>query len=70
MTFLASNHFHRIRKAVGLPYREGNKEHPPVEPASPQEIHALLTSVRAHLLTVIGIGGWALILYLMIFKPF
>lgn len=70
MSLLASSHFHRVRKAVGLPFREGNKEQPPVEPASAQEIRTLLTSGRPHLLTAIGIGGWAIILYFMIFKPF
>lgn len=70
MALLASNHFHQLRKAVGLPYREGNKEHPAVEPASMDEIQALLRSGRPHLLTLIGIGGWAVILFFMIFKPF
>jgi small-conductance mechanosensitive channel len=70
MGLLASNHFHRLRKAVGLPFREGNKEHPAVDPASNEEIQGLLRSGRPHLLTLIGIGGWAIILYFMVFKPF
>ncbi|HSR47555.1 MAG TPA: hypothetical protein VLL77_06150 [Anaerolineales bacterium] len=70
MWLLASNHFHALRKAIGLPYREGNKEHPAVEPASVEEIQGLLRSGRPHLLTLIGIGGWAVILYFMVFKPF
>lgn len=70
MSPLASIHFHRLRKAVGLPYREGNKEHPPVDPPSTSEIQALLVSGRPHLLTTTGIGGWALMFYFMVFKPF
>jgi hypothetical protein len=70
MGILASGHFHRLRKAVGLPYREGNKEHPAIDPAPEAEIRALLTSGRPHLLALVGIGGWALILYFMVFKPF
>ena len=70
MSLLASRHFHRVRKAVGLPYLDGTKEHAPVEPASPEELRQLLQSGSPHLMTLIGIGGWAVILWLMIFKPF
>jgi MFS family permease len=70
MNLIASSHFHRLRKAAGLGYRDGNKEHPPVDPASPEEIDQLLQSGRPYLLTLIGIGGWVVILCLMIFKPF
>ena len=70
MGLIASPHFHRVRKAAGLPYLDGYKEHPPVEPASPEELAHLLQSGRPHLITLIGIGGWGVILGLMIFKPF
>ena len=70
MGVIASRHFHRIRKAVGMPYLDRNKDHPAIEPASPEEIHSLLSSGRPHLLTLIGLGGWAIILFLMLFKPF
>ena len=70
MGLIASRHFHRVRKAAGLPYLDGSKEHPPVAPASPEELASLLQSGRPHLITLIGIGGWAVILWLMIFKPF
>lgn len=70
MGVIASNHFHRVRKAAGLPYLEGTKEHPPIDPAPPEELGQLLQSGRPHLITLIGIGGWAVILWLMIFKPF
>lgn len=70
MGLVASKHFHRLRKAVGLPYLDGMKEHPPVDPASPEELATLLKSGMPHLMTLIGIGGWAVILWLMIFKPF
>ena len=33
MWILASRHFHGVRKAVGLPYMEGNKQHPAIDPA-------------------------------------
>jgi hypothetical protein len=59
-----------VRKAVGLPYWEGNKEHPAVDPASGEEIAALIAATRPVRLAVIGYGGLALILWLMMFKPF
>jgi hypothetical protein len=70
MSLMASRQFHRIRKAVGLSYLDGTKEHPPVEPASPEEIRKVLSSGRAYLITAIGLGGWTAILWLMVFKPF
>jgi MFS family permease len=70
MGLIASKHFHRVRRAVGLPYLDGYKEHPAVTPASPEELHQLLQSGRPQLITLIGLGGWAIILGLMIFKPF
>jgi hypothetical protein len=70
MSIMASRHFHRVRKAVGLPYLEGSKQRPPVAPASLEELKPLLRSGRPHLMTLIGVGGWAVILWLMVFKPF
>lgn len=70
MSFIATGHFHRIRKAGGLPYLDGYKEHPPVEPAPPEETAGLIASGRAYLIALIGLGGWAVVLSLMIFKPF
>lgn len=70
MGVIASRHFHQVRKAAGLPYLEGSKEHPPVDPASAEDLGQLLRSGGPHLITLIGIGGWAVILWLMILKPF
>ncbi len=70
MGLIASKYFHRVRKAAGLPYLEGYKEHPAIAPASQEELHELLKSGKPHLMTLIGLGGWAVILGLMIFKPF
>ena len=70
MGLMASKHFHRVRRAVGLPFLDGTKQHPAVAPASPEELHQLLQSGRPYVITLIGLGGWAIILGLMIFKPF
>jgi len=58
------------RKAAGLPYVEKGKQNPPGEPASPEEIDALLSKGNPWLLTAIGYGGVAVIAWLMMFKPF
>jgi hypothetical protein len=70
MAFSSSRHFHRIRKAAGLPYFDGSKEQPAVAPASAGELRKLLDSGKPHLYTLIGIGGWGLVLFFMVFKPF
>ncbi len=58
------------RKLTGLPYMEHGKIQPPIEPASPEEINALLSQGNPLLLTVIGFGGIVVIAWLMMFKPF
>ncbi len=70
MTLLGSNKLGRLRKALGLPYFERGKQQPAVAPASPQEIDALLGQSNPHLLTTIGLGGIAIVAWLMMFKPF
>jgi hypothetical protein len=69
MSILASRHFHRVRRAMGRLYLGGNKEHPAVDPPSPDELRQILDSGKPHIITLIGIGGWAIILWDMIFKP-
>lgn len=72
MTPLGSLYYGRVRKAVGLPYFERMKEHPAGKPASKAEIAAVLDGAltRAIVLAVIGFVGLAVILWLMMFKPF
>lgn len=70
MRFMASGHFNRVRKAAGLPYRDGNREHPAVDPAASEELAVILRSGKPHLMTLIGLGGWAAVLWLMRSKPF
>jgi hypothetical protein len=70
MGILGQRYYHGLRKLVGLPYFEGSKEHPAIEPASQGEIEAKISEGRPVLLSVIGFGGIAIIVWLMMFKPF
>lgn len=70
MVVFGSSYFTRVRKAVGSPYRDGNKLHPPDEPTSMAEIEAILAAGKPWLLTLIGFGGLIVVAWLMIFKPF
>jgi len=70
MTTLGSGYYGQVRKAAGLQFMEGTRPHPPLEPASPEVIDALLARGRPMLIAVIGFGGIAVIAWLMMFKPF
>lgn len=70
MGIAASGYYSQVRKAVGLAYMQGFKPHPAGEPASVEEIDALLTRSQPVLLAVIGLVGLAMIAWLMMFKPF
>jgi hypothetical protein len=70
MSAIGSRTYGAARKASGLPYFEKGKQNPPIEPASAEEIDAILTAGKPVLLTVIGAGGLAVIAWLMMFKPF
>jgi len=70
MTVLGSRVYGGARKLVGLPFMEGMKTHPPIEPARAEEIDALLAKGNPLLLTIVGYGGIAVIAWLMMFKPF
>jgi len=70
MNGLGSRYYTRVRRAVGSPYLEGNKIQPPLPPASSEEIDALLKAGKPMLLTVLGVGGIAVIAWLMMFKSF
>ncbi len=70
MFYFAFGYFTKLRKSLGMPYMENRKVQPPMAPASPEEIDAIMADSPAILLTVIGFGGIAVILWLMMFKPF
>jgi hypothetical protein len=70
MHYYAFRFYTPIRKAVGLPYRDGTAHQPPQSPAPDAEIAALIQASRPGLLAGGSFALVALILWLMIFKPF
>jgi hypothetical protein len=70
MFLIGSRHYSRVRKALGMAWFDGRKEHSPGKPAPAAEIEVLLAKAPAVTLTIIGFGGIAVILWLMMFKPF
>lgn len=59
-----------LRRLVGLPYMQGNKEFPPEPPASDEEISAHIRTISVHQLAIVGYLIPAFVLWLMVFKPF
>ena len=70
MFFTGTMHYSKVRKAVGLPYMDKGREQPAVEPASEAEIIALVRGRSPIIAAVLGGVGLAVILWLMMFKPF
>jgi hypothetical protein len=60
----------QLRRLVGLPYMQGNKEYPAESPASQEEVASLLKKINPYQWALIGYGIPVLVLWLMIFKPF
>ena len=69
MHYYAFRYYTPIRKAVGLPYRDG-KEHPASETASQAKIRAAIEASNPMLLGGVTFALIAVILWLMMFKPF
>jgi len=63
-------HYKELRRMVGLPYMKGNKRLPAEPPSSPEEGSALLTKTSPTSLVVVGYVIPAIVLWLMVFKPF
>ena len=63
-----SRRYNAVRVAVGLPAR--SRQVTTTAPASPEEIRRLVEAAPAGLMTAIGVVALALLLGLMILKPF
>jgi hypothetical protein len=70
MYLIGSSYYSKVRKALGMAYFDGRRAHPAGDPAPATEVEALLAQSPAITLAVIGFGGIAVILWLMMFKPF
>lgn len=71
MTFMGRMYFERVRKALGLENRlPGTKAGTTDKPASAKELETIIAAGKPGLVAAIGLVGLALIVYLMMFKPF
>ena len=70
MAMFNETSYKQLRRLVGLPYRKGSKELPAEPPSSPEEVAALLKKTSVTGLVVVGYVIPAIVLWLMVFKPF
>ena len=70
MAVFNETRYKQLRRLVGLPFMKGNKELPAEPPSTPEEVAALLNKTRVSSLVVVGYIIPAIVLWLMIFKPF
>src|SRR5690349_2174186 len=70
MAAFNETHYKQVRRLVGLPYMKGNTNMPAEPPSSPEEVSALLKKTSLTPLVIIGYGIPAIVLWLMVFKPF
>jgi hypothetical protein len=70
MVWMNERAYKTLRKLVGLPYRQGSKEYPAEPPASMEEVTAQLKKLSVKGLVIVGYVIPAVVLWLMIFKPF
>lgn len=71
MYVLATPHFDALRHALGLPtFDDTRKKVAPPPPATDADLVSLLVSGRPIQAAIIGLGGIAIVVGLMVLKPF
>jgi hypothetical protein len=70
MFFSATGALNKLRRAAGLPWMDAKGGHPAEPPLSEAQLGGLQDSLRPMLFAVFGLLPIALILWLMVFKPF
>lgn len=70
MYAIASRYYAEVRAAVGMEAYGTKKGAPPPVPVGPDQLGALLDTRRPEAIAVIGLGGLALVVWLMVVKPF
>jgi hypothetical protein len=68
MTPLGRLYLTRVRTAVGIDNKTGAYD--PNMPVDAAQLDKVLSSGKPELLLAIGLGGLAILLWLMMFKPF
>jgi len=70
MAMFNESHYKQLRRLVGLPYMIGSKQVPAEPHSSPEEVVTLLNKTNITGLAVAGYVIPAIVLWLMVFKPF
>jgi hypothetical protein len=70
MAVFNETHYKQLRRMVGLPYMKGNKTYPAEPPRAQEEVEAFVRGIHLAPLALAGFGIPAIVLWLMIFKPF
>ena len=70
MALMNDKRYKTLRKLVGLPYMQGNKNLPAEPPASQSEVEAHIKNLNVYELLAVGYGIPMIVLWLMVFKPF
>jgi hypothetical protein len=70
MTPLAANPMTRVRQSLGMPSRADRKGEPPPAPGSDAEVAAVRARLRPAEVAAVGILGIAILVWLMVAKPF
>ena len=70
MAVMNEKRYKILRKLVGLPYMQGNKNFPAEPPASQSEVEAHIKKLNVYELVAVGYVIPMIVLWLMVFKPF
>jgi hypothetical protein len=70
MTPMAAGHYNKVRAAIGQRPPRDKSDAPPPAPLPPEQLERLLLAPIPWVLAALGGIGFAVILLLMLFKPF
>lgn len=70
MTPLGAGHFNAVRRAVGMRTAGMKPDDPDPAPLTPEQVAAITASRKPEALALVGAGGFLVILWLMMAKPF
>lgn len=70
MSIFGSGIYNEVRKAAGIKYAIKGKWYPPEPAKNDEEILEILAKTNPVMLTIIGYGGFVVITWLMVAKPF